>query len=55
MAKTKEKQVFYQCLRCMKTFRTDEEAIACHRAPIQSFIKGHDKWPKLSILGNHRG
>ena len=55
MAKTKEKQVFYQCLRCGKAFRTEEEAIACHDAPVHSFIKGHDRWPKLSFWGNHRG
>jgi len=41
----------YKCFACGKIYESEDEAVACHNAPVQRMFKDETR-PKPRLLGN---
>ena len=51
MAKEKKPEMRYQCLRCYRTYKSEQKALDCCGSMIQAWCINYNKWGKQHWYG----
>ena len=51
MAKEKKPEMRYQCLKCYRTYKTEQKALDCCGSMIQAWCINYNKWGKQHWYG----